>query len=102
LSAVGKRVNGITQEHNGSMTGKQLKKRKAMGSYDRTLTVSSAFTRLPYNDTSLLGATFGQTGGQTIVKTKDSLKKNCLFPCANRLQVQRCSNRQDFVSLQLK
>jgi hypothetical protein len=79
LSAVGKRVNGIIQEHNGSMTGKQLKKRKAMGSNDHTLTVSSAFTRLPYNDTSLLGATFGQTGGQTMVKTKDSLKKNLLI-----------------------
>jgi hypothetical protein len=79
FSAVGKSVNGVIHEHNGNMTGKQLKKRKAMGSSDHTMTVSSAFTRLPYNETALLGATFGQMGGQAIVKTKDSLKKNLLI-----------------------
>ncbi|GAX13843.1 hypothetical protein FisN_5Lh264 [Fistulifera solaris] len=79
ILAAGKSVNGVIHEHNGSLTGKQMKKRKAMGSSDHTMTVSSAFTRLPYNDTALLGGTSGQMGGQASVKTKDSLKKNLLI-----------------------
>lgn len=79
-SVLGKTINGVIHDVNGSMSGKQVKKKKIPGPSDHTSAApSSAFTRLPYSDAALPGVPSDQVLGQMAGKSKDTLKKTLLI-----------------------